>query len=391
MHLSGGDPINECYVTVPANYKDNQREAIKEAAKRVGLNVMSVVPEPTAAVMSWYFDHKDGIGVGEKILVFDFGGGTLDISIIEHEGKGKFQVLVTDGDPYLGGSDVDMEVANLVIKMVRDQEDDTFNPMKNKRRRVRFLADCEGAKTALANLDEVDFVFSVGDLENEYKITRHQLASIFSKTLQPRIDACLNRLLVGPGRARGVIKHVFLVGGSTRLVAVQEYLHSMFHCNFPNVNPDSCVAEGALTIARSQADPFFGGSVVEIIPFSYGLLCSNNQVVMLLNKGTRIPCESGRLPFGTNEDYVPYITSAIYQWNGQEMDQARAIKPKDECTYIKDYRFENPDPKPKDQQQFIIYFKLAVGGTLEVICCDANTGREMNHTTFRALVANGGN
>ena len=249
MRLSGGDPINECYVTVPANYKDNQREAIKEAAKRVGLNVMSVVPEPTAAVMSWYFDHKDGIGVGEKILVFDFGGRTLDVSIIEHEGKGKFQVLVTDGDPYLGGSDVDMEVANLVIKMVRDQEDDTFNPMKNKRKRVRFLADCEGAKIDLASFHEVDFVFSVGDLENEYMITRHQLASIFSKTLQPRIDACLNRLLVGPGHARGVIKHVFLVGGSTRLVAVQEYLHSMFHCNFPNVNPDSCVAEGALAIA----------------------------------------------------------------------------------------------------------------------------------------------
>ena len=131
----------------------------------------------------------------------------------------------------------------------------------------------------------------------------------------------------------------------------------MFHCNFPNVNPDSCVAEGALTIARSQADPYFGGSIIDITSFSYGLLCSDNQVVMLVSKGTRIPCESGRLTFVTNEDYVPYITSAIYQWNGREMDQVRAIKPKDECTYIRDYRFENPDPKPKDKQQFIIYFK----------------------------------
>ena len=238
----------------------------------------------------------------------------------------------------------------------------------------------------LSSTDEAIMDLSDCGLDNDYEVTRNQLASIFSKTLQPRIDACLNRLLVGPGRARGVIKHVFLVGGSTRLVAVQEYMRSIFHCDFPKVDPESCVAEGALAAARSQTDSQFGSSIIDITSFSYGLLCSDNQVVMLMSKGTRIPCESGRLTFGTNEDYAPYITSAIYQWNGREMDQVRAIKPKDECTYIRDYRFENPDPKPKDKQQFTIYFKLAVGGTLEVICCDANTGREMNHTTYRAII-----
>ena len=390
MRLSNQKEIDICYVTVPANYKDNQREAIKEAAKRAGLNVTSVVPEPTAAAMSWCFDHKDSIGISEKMLVFDFGGGTLDISIIEYEGDGKFQVRVTDGDARLGGSDVDMEVAELLIKMARDNKNDNFNPLNNKRKRVRFLADCEEARIGLSYYSEVDIDLSGYGLEEEYMVSRTQLQSIFSKTLKSRIDDCLNRILVGPSLSRGVIKRVFLVGGSTRLVAVKEYLQAYFHCDFPNVNPDTCVAEGALAIARSQSDIHYGGTVGEIIPFSYGLLCSDDKVVMLLNRGTRIPCESGRIQFSTSEDYVETIKSKIYQWNGREMDQGHTIRSVNECTYIKDYVFENPNPKPMGEQRFDIVFNLVVGGTLDVLCYDHDTGEEMNHTTYRALIANGG-
>ena len=387
MRMNNHEEIDECYVTVPANYKDHQREAIMKAAQRAGLKVMSVVPEPTAAAMSWCFENKNSIGIGEKMLVFDFGGGTLDISVIEYEGKGKFKVCATDGDARLGGSDVDMEVANLVIGMVRNQENERFNPLRNKKKRTRFLAECEETKIGLSSSSDLDFNLSDYGLEEDYRITQNQLQSIVDKTLKNRFEACLNRILVGPNLYRGVIKYVFLVGGSTRLKAVQNYMHSYFHCIFPSVNPDSCVAEGALAIARSQNDHTYGGSVVEIIPFSYGLLCSDNKVVMLLNKDTRIPCESARLSFNNSEDYVSHIKSRIYQWNGREADNGRTIRPVNECTFIKEYQFENPNPKPKGKQQFDIIFKLAVGGTLEVFCIDHATKKEMNHTTYEALLA----
>ena len=145
-------------------------------------------------------------------------------------------------------------MAELLIKMARSQEDDNFNPLNNKRKRVRFLADCEEARIGLSYYSEVDIDLSGYGLEEEYMVSRTQLQSIFSKTLKSRIDDCLNRILVGPSLSRGVIKHVFLVGGSTRLVAVQDYLHAYFHCDFPTVNPDTCVAEGALAVARSQKE-----------------------------------------------------------------------------------------------------------------------------------------
>ena len=390
MRLIGKGEIDECYVTVPANYQDNQREAIKRAAKMVGLTVTGIVPEPTAAAMAWCFDNEKNLNANEKMLVFDFGGGTLDISVIEYNGNGEFQVCVTDGDPRLGGSDVDMELANLVIQQVRNQEDESFNPMTTKRR-VGFLGYCEDVKIALSSNEEevIDATQYSDNVENEYKITRSQLTSIFSKTLKPRIDACLNRLLVGPSLAPGVIKHVFLVGGSTRLIAVQEYLRSMFQCDFPKVNPDSCVAEGALNVAKIKHGT--SKRIKEIITYSYGLLCDDNQVVMLLNRGTRIPCDSGRLAFSSTEDYPKFIVSAIYQWNGHEMEKGRVIKPKSECNWIQEYKFENPNPKPRKDQQFDILFRLDVGGTLEVICYEHNTNVEMNRSVYKAMIVNAEN
>ena len=391
IRLIGKDAIDECYVTVPANYQDNQRDDIKEAAKRAGLTVTGIIPEPTAAAMSWCFDNEKKLNANEKMLVFDFGGGTLDISIIEYSGKGEFQVCVTDGDPRLGGSDVDMEVAKEVVKMVQDKEDESFNPLENKRKRVRFLDDCESAKISLSSCEEyiIDTTQYSDDVEEEYKVTREKLTSIFQKTLKSRIDNCLNRILVGPSLSRGVIKHVFLVGGSTRLIAVQEYLRSMFNCDFPKVNPDSCVAEGALNVAKVNHG--ISKRIKEIITYSYGLLCGDDQVVMLLNRGTRIPCESGRIIFSNSEDNPKFIRSAIYQWNGLAMESGRVIKPKSECNWIQEYRFENPNPKPKGEQQFDIVFRLAVGGTLEVVCYDHITNVEMNRSIYKAMVVNAEN
>lgn len=390
VRMCGKKEIDECYVTVPANYQDNQREDIKIAASKAGLTVTGIIPEPTAAAMSWCFNNESKLSTAEKMLVFDFGGGTLDISVIEYDGNGKFHVCVTDGNPRLGGSDVDMEVAKLVVEMAQDQENECFDPLNN-RERVRFLGDCEDAKISLSSSDEaiLDVTQYDDSMEKEYKVTREQLASIFSKTLKNQIDECLNRILVGPSLARGVIKHVFMVGGSTRLIAVREYMRNMFRCDFPKVNEESCVAEGALNVARINHGT--SRQIKEQITYSYGLLSGEDQVVMLLNRGTRIPCDSGRFTFSTSVDYPKTIKSIIYQWNGTKKEQGRVVKPRSECNEIKNYEFENPNPKPKGEQKFDIIFRLAVGGTLEVVCYDHSTNVELNRVAYSALIVNSEN
>ena len=220
-------------------------------------------------------------------------------------------------------------------------------------------------------------------------MTREQLASIFLKTLKNQIDECLNRILVGPSLARGVIKHVFMVGGSTRLIVVQEYMRNMFRCDFPKVNEESCVAEGALNVARINHGT--SRQIKEQITYSYGLLSGEDQVVMLLNRGTRIPCDSGRFTFSTSVDYPKTIKSIIYQWNGTKKEQGRVVKPRSECNEIKNYEFENPNPKPKGEQKFDIIFRLAVGGTLEVVCYDHSTNVELNRVAYSALIVNSEN
>ena len=376
-----GAPISECYVTVPANYKDHQREAIKAAARDAGLTVNAIVIEPTAAAMSWCLDHEKSLSVGEKMLVVDFGGGTFDLSLLKCDGNGSFSVMDTNGDPKMGGNDVDIEIAKEVCKMVKNTEGISFNPLKTKKK-MRFLAVCEEAKIQLATnkATEIDLSDFNPDLD-EITFTQQQLNDIVKRLFMKRIDECISRITNKPDRTIGVIKKVFMVGGSSQLQAVREGVKKCFpHAVFPDINPETSVAEGALGIAR-------GGVVHEIINFSFGLL-AGNDVVMLLNKGTRIPCESGPITFCNSTDYPEKIFSAIYQWNGSDSNQSgRVMKPMNECTKVREYSFMNDNPLPKGQQIFDIVFRLEFGGTLEVICKDKNTGRILNREVYKSLVA----
>ena len=382
-----GAPIDDCYVTVPANYKDNQREAIKDAARDAGLNVKAIIIEPTAAAMSWCFDNEKELVQGEKMLVFDFGGGTFDLSLLKYDGNGSFSVMDTDGDPKMGGNDVDAEIAKEVCRIVKDVEDIPFNPLRTKKR-AQFLAVCEEAKTQLssqksASIDVSEFN---PDLDTEIIFTREQLNDIVNRLFMSKINNCIDRMTNKPDRTCGVIKRVFMVGGSSRLLAVREAVKRRFsNAKFPDINPDTSVAEGALSIAKMQKEG--KNKIHEAINFSYGLL-AGTDVVMLLNRGTRIPCESGAITFCNSTDYPDNIFSAIYQWNGIQSGQSgRVLKPMSECTKVREYSFKNDNPLPKGQQVFDIVFRLSFGGTLEVICKDKNTGRELNRRVYDSLIA----
>lgn len=382
-----GAPIGDCYVTVPANYKDNQREAIKDAAREAGLNVKSIIIEPTAAAMSWCFDHEKELVEGENMLVFDFGGGTLDLSLLKYDGHGSFSVINTGGDPKMGGNDVDVEIAKEVSRMVEYTSKIPFNPLQTGKR-AQFLAACEDIKTQLstemlAYIDTGDFT---NDIDTTIHFTRTNLNNIVNNLFMNKINECIDRVMNHPDLTCQMVKRVFMVGGSSHLLAVREAVMRRFtKAEFTEINPETSVAEGALAIARMQAE---GKSKIhETINFSFGLLVGTD-VIMLLNRGTQIPCESEPITFCNGEDYPENIFSTIYQWNGTQSGQSgRVLKPMSECTQIRKYSFKNDNPLPQGQQVFDIIFRLSFGGTLEVVCIDKNTGRELNRQVYDSLIA----
>ena len=371
-------PVTDCFVTVPANYKENQRGAIKEAARMAGLDVKAIIIEPTAAAMSWCFDHQNEVALNDKMLVFDFGGGTLDLSLLNYDGNGEFSVIDTDGDPKLGGYDIDLEIRKEVCRRVDNLD---LSSLRD-RCKSRLLAVCEDMKIQLSVTSgcEIDLSDIVDDDETRF-FTQADLNVIVNNLCMDRINHCLNRLMNKPGRSLGMIKRVLMVGGSSRILAVKEALHSRFHnAIFPSINPETSGAQGALSIARRP------DIVHDIISYSYGLRLSDDQVIILLPRGTQIPCESEPITFSSDEDYPDKIYSIIYQWNDQQSNETGGTKPISECTMVQEYCFKNEHPLPSGESTFTITFYLSVGGTLEVVCIDSKTGNVMNHQVYNSLI-----
>ena len=332
IRLNDNKKIDECCLSIPPGCSDNQVHALVTAAKRAKLRLRILVLEPIAAVMSWY---TNGVDRYEKMLVFDFGSKALDISIVEHKKDGQFWV-VSSAQECVGESDVDMEIAKMVIDMVHSREDDSFNPLQNRRQRSRFLAKCKEVRICLLSALAADIDLSEFDLEEEYVFNQSQLNTVFSTTLMGRVDCCLHRSIRSGGCNCGDIKRVILVGSFTRLPYIQDYIHRQFHCDIPIVLPDTCVVEGTLKVAIEHNSEFDSTA----LSYSYGVLCGKDRVVMILNKGKEIPCDSEQLPFRVAKTG---ISLSIYSWDGKDSDVGALVKSKDQCEYVGDVMFQNPD------------------------------------------------
>ena len=234
-----GAPIDDCYVVIPVTYKDAQQIAIKEAARIAGLKVKSFILKPVAVAMSWYSDHKYELTRNDKVLVFDFGKSSLDLSLLMYDENGYFLVMDTDGDPNMGGDDVDYEIAKEVCKIVEDMEGIPFNPLKT-RRRARFLAVCEEAKKELypqlrTSIDVSEFN---PDIDTEIPFAREQLNDIVNRMFMSKINSCIDRMTNKPDRTCEVIKRVFMVGESSCLLAVREAVKKrFFNAGFSDIGP----------------------------------------------------------------------------------------------------------------------------------------------------------
>ena len=393
---------SKAYVTVPANFKDHQCRAIKEAAKLAGLEVLKLITEPTAAAMSWCFDHPDQIKSGEKMVVYDFGGGTFDVSLLQCFGPNQFCVLNTGGNPNLGGNDLDTALMNAMIEKVRIAT--SKEPKYRKREINRIRQDCEEAKIQITNCckyDDDETVFldinklsniSIGSLVIDDSTSVDCTARDLNKAIDKYVDETVKITLDVIKHEKlqpEDIKYFLLVGGSSFLHLIRQRLHKKFtQAQFPVIKLQEVVARGAMSLLIN--DSTHTCQVKEKIVISYGLYAGNNEASLFLEKGTVIPAYSFIQPFVNNEDNQKYIKSIIYQWEGDPSTAKKTkngvhVVPISECTMINQLSFENKYPKPKGKQKLAIQFKLDVGGTLEVICEDRDEKKLLASISYHAV------
>ncbi len=362
-----GETVTDAVITVPAYFNDSQRQATKDAGKISGLNVLRIINEPTAAALAYGLDKKQE----EKIAVFDLGGGTFDISILEL-GDGVFEVKSTNGDTFLGGEDFDQ----LIIDYVADEfkKDQGIDLRKDKMALQRLKEGAEKAKCELSSSVETDInlPFITADQSGpkhlNIKLTRAKLESICSSLLNKLTGPC-KTALKDAGLSASDIDDVILVGGMTRMPAVQEKVKEIFGKN-PNkgVNPDEVVAIGAAIQGGVLKGDVKDVLLLDVTPLSLGIETLGGVMTKLIEKNTTIPCKKSQV-FSTAADNQPAVSVHVLQGEREMANDNKTIG-----------RFELSDipPAPRGVPQIEVTFDIDANGILNVGAKDLGTGKQQS-------------
>ncbi|EUB57360.1 Heat shock cognate protein [Echinococcus granulosus] len=368
-----GKEVKNAVITVPAYFSVNQRQATIDAGKIAGLNVLRLVNEPTAAAIAYGLDKRDDRQ--RNVLIFDWGGGTFDVSILSIENK-KFEVKAVGGDTQLGGEDFDSRLVNYFVETFKQQHEGK-DLTTNKKAISRLRKACEAAKRQLCSTDyttiEIESLFE--GIDFRALLTKARFEQLCSDLFTRTIDA-VKTALSDAKLEKADIHEIVLVGGSTRLPKLEEMLHNFFEVSNLNksINPDEAVAYGAALLAASldseKLEEAQNLTLLDVTPLSLGLATTGGVMTTLIKRNTKIPTEKTKL-FSTCADNQASVLVQVY-----EGERAMA----NDNNLLGKFQLLGISPAPRGVPQIEVTFVIDVNGILNVSAVDKSAGKQNSIT-----------